>query len=206
MLLTPPDRGPDAQPHPGRPASADAWLAAPVAEASASLTSPVRPHRAGAADPALDSATAGVSLVGASVRAGGCFARPLPLDETCASAARRFFRESVAGAGLPGDLVYDGVTMASELAANTMNAHGNIEFGGRGHRPVTGMPELWVYLRSCKSGRELVCKIFDSLPGWDAGEPLPVGAAVPAGPDSGRGKGLQMGSCPSPCHWGHPPI
>ena len=86
--------------------------------------------------------------------------------------------------------------MASELAANTMNAHGNIEFGGQGHRPVSGMPEFWLYLRTCGSGRELVCKIFDSEPGWDAGEPLPVGAAVPAGPDSVRGRGPADGGWP----------
>ena len=93
--------------------------------------------------------------------------------------------------------------MASELAANTMNAHGNIEYGGQGHRPVSGMPEFWLYLRGCGSGREIVCKIFDSEPGWDAGEPLPVGAAVPAGPDSVRGRGLQMVAGLSAGHWGH---
>ncbi|HEX9034144.1 MAG TPA: hypothetical protein VF834_20065 [Streptosporangiaceae bacterium] len=151
----------------------------------------------------MDSDVTGIRLVDASVRAGGCFARALPLEESCASAARRFFRESVAGAGLPDDLVYDGITMASELAANTLNAHGNIEFGSHGHRPVSGMPELWVYLRSCATGRELVCKIFDSEPGWDAGEPLPVGAAVPAGPDSVRGRGLQMVAGLSGGRWGH---
>ena len=97
--------------------------------------------------------------------------------------------------GLSGDLVHDGVTMASELAANTLNAHGNIEYGGHGHRPVSGIPEFWLYVRTCgpgSPGREIVCKIFDSDPGWDAGEPVPIGAAVPAGPDSVRGRGLQM--------------
>ncbi len=69
------------------------------------------------------------------------------------SAARRFFREALAGSDLPGDLIHDGVTMASELAANTMNAHGNIEFGGQG-RPESGMPEIWLYLRAFGSGRE----------------------------------------------------
>ena len=93
--------------------------------------------------------------------------------------------------------------MASELAANTMNAHGNVEYGGQGHRPVSGMPEFWLYLRGCGSGREIVCKFFDSEPGWDAGEPLPVGAAVPAGPDSVRGRGLQMVAGLSAGRWGH---
>ena len=193
MLLTPADRGPGAQPARERSARAEGWLAAPVSE----LTAPTTPHatrfaRAGAppAGP-VDHGGTEIGLAEASVRAGGCFVRPLPLDNTCASAARRFFREALAGSDLPGDLIHDGVTMASELAANTMNAHGNIEFGGQG-RPVSGMPEIWLYLRAFGSGRELVCKIFDSEPGWDAGEPLPVGAAVPAGPDSVRGRGLQM--------------
>jgi hypothetical protein len=144
-----------------------------------------------------------VGMDHASVRAGGCFVRPLPLDSTCASAARSFFRESVAGTGLPGDLIHDGVTMASELAANTLNAHGNIEYGGHGHRPVSGIPEFWLYVRTCGLGREVVCKIFDSEPGWDAGEPVPIGAAVPAGPDSVRGRGLQMVAGLSAGMWGH---
>ncbi|HET7018829.1 MAG TPA: hypothetical protein VFI65_33235 [Streptosporangiaceae bacterium] len=163
---------------------------------------------------AIDDRAPKASLAQASVRAGGCFVRPLPLDGTCASAARSFFREAVAGAGLPGDLIHDGVTMASELAANTLNAHGNIEYGGHGHRPVSGIPEFWLYIRNitvvdpnstrcASSGRELVCKIFDSEPGWDAGEPVPIGAAVPAGPDSVRGRGLQMVAGLSAGIWGH---
>jgi len=97
--------------------------------------------------------------------------------------------------------------MASELAANTLNAHGNIEYGGHGHRPVSGIPEFWLYVRSAAGcgipGREIVCKIFDSEPGWDAGEPVPIGAAVPAGPDSVRGRGLQMVAGLSAGMWGH---
>ncbi len=208
MLLTPADRGPVARSAAGRSTQDDGWLAAPVSE----LSAPSIPR---AAMVARASASAGggplgphggpasVGLAEASVRHGGCFVRPLPLDGTCAGAARRFFREALAGSGLHGDLIHDGVTMASELAANTMNAHGNVEFGGQGHRPVSGMPEFWLYLRSCGSGRELVCKIFDSEPGWDAGEPLPVGAAVPAGPDSVAGRGLQMVAGLSAGRWGH---
>ncbi len=212
MLLTPADRGPGAQPakvHPrgypgGHSARTDAWLPAPVSQ----LAAPVTPHMATLAQAGplagglLDDGMTEIGLAEASLRKGGCFVRELPLDNTCASAARRLFREAVAGSDLPGDLIHDGVTMASELAANTLNAHGNIEFGGHG-RPVSGMPEIWVYLRAFGSGRELVCKIFDSEPGWDAGEPLPVGAAVPAGPDSIRGRGLQMVAGLSAGRWGH---
>jgi len=205
MLLTPADRGPGMQSAMGRPALADAWLAAPVSE----LSAPISHHRAttlayagAVARGPFGGGAIDLGLAEASVRGGGCFVRPLPLDNTCASAARRFFREALAGSDLPGDLIHDGVTMASELAANTMNAHGNIEFGGQG-RPVSGMPEIWVYIRAFGAGRELVCKIFDSEPGWDAGEPLPVGASVPAGPDSIRGRGLQMVAGLSAGRWGH---
>ncbi|MGN6792928.1 MAG: ATP-binding protein [Streptosporangiaceae bacterium] len=204
MLLTPADRGPGAQPARERPAQAEGWLAAPVSE----LTAPTTPRAASFAQASAASGGpvrdggAGIGLAEAGVRTGGCFVRPLPLDNTCAGAARRLFREAVAGSDLPSDLIHDGVTMASELAANTTNAHGNIEFGASG-RPASGMPEIWLYLRHFGSGRELVCKIFDSEPGWDAGEPLPVGAAVPAGPDSVRGRGLQMVAGLSAGRWGH---
>jgi hypothetical protein len=201
MLLTPADRGSSAR----SPGSHDPWRSAPAAEMSASF-SPAQgllSRRGGFVDVAIEASAADPLLADASLRAGGCFVRQLPLDNTCASAARRFFREAVAGAGLPGDLIHDAVTMASELAANTMNAHGNVEFGGRGRRPVSGMPEIWLYLRTSGPGRELVCKIFDSEPGWDAGEPQPVGAAVPAGPDSVRGRGLQLVAGLSAGRWGH---
>ncbi|MDR2988377.1 MAG: hypothetical protein LBV34_26445 [Nocardiopsaceae bacterium] len=204
MLLTPADRGPGARQARKRSAQAEGWLAAPVTE----LTAPEAPHAVpfgGAGDQPgglVGDDASEIGLAEATIRAGGCFVRELPLDNTCAGAARRIFREAVAGYDVPSDLVHDGVTMASELAANTMNAHGNIEFGAQG-RPVTGMPEIWLYLRQFGSGRELVCKIFDSEPGWDAGEPLPVGAAVPAGPDAVRGRGLQMVAGLSAGRWGH---
>jgi len=204
MLLTPADRGPGTRPAREGHAQADTWLAAPVSQVSAPVT-----QRAGLLAQAgalvggpLGDGMTEIGLAEASMRVGGCFVRPLPLDNSCASAARRYFREALAGSDLPADLIHDGVTMASELAANTMNAHGNVEFGGQG-RPVSGIPEIWLYVRHFGSGRELVCKIFDSEPGWDAGEPLPVGAAVPAGPDSIRGRGLQMVAGLSAGRWGH---
>jgi hypothetical protein len=161
----------------------------------------VGPRGGGILHDIISEAEAG--LAQASVRSGGCFVRPLPMDGTCASAARSFFREAVSGAGLHGDFVHDGLTMASELAANTINAHGNVEFAGRGHRPVSGAPEFWLYVRTVGQGREIVCKVFDSEPGWDAGEPAPIGAAVSAGPDSIRGRGLQIVAGLSAGNWGH---
>lgn len=135
-----------------------------------------------------------------SVRSGGCFARPLPLDGSCAGAARRFFREAVAGLGMPGDLIHDGVTMASELAANTMHAQGNIEFGSNRMRPITGFPELWIYARGAGARCELVCKVFDSQPGWRTGDlPDPTKHAL----ESVNGRGLQVVNGLSAGQWGY---
>jgi hypothetical protein len=161
-------------------------MAAPLAEALATMPAP----------PA--------SLTEASVQAGGCFARPLPLDRTCASAARKFFREAVAGMDLPGDLIHDGITMASELAANTLNAQGNVEFSGNSRRPVSGIPEIWLYLRGWGARCELVCKIFDSEPGWNAGgEPTPSTGTEKAAPQAVSGRGLQVVAGLSAGQWGH---
>ena len=133
MLPSPADGGRSGRSWPGRSAAADGQpgsaaheglLTAPLAEAL--VASPPEPDR----------------LVDAGIRAGGCFVRVLPLDLTCAAAARRFFREGAAGIGLPADLVHDGVTMASELAANTLHAQADVEFSGSKHRAVSGLPEL----------------------------------------------------------------
>ena len=160
------------------------FLAAPVAEA-------------------LDIMSSSAGIRDASVRAGGCFVRPLPLDRTCSSAARRFFREAVAGLDLPADLVHDGITMASELAANTLHAQGNVEFsGGNRQRAVSGIPEFWLYLRGTGARAELVCKIFDSEPGWsvDAQEQPNKAPLEQVG-----GRGLQVVAALSAGQWGgHP--
>lgn len=138
------------------------------------------------------------SLADAGIGAGGCFARPLPLDATCAGAARSLFREAVAGLGLPGDLVHDGVTMASELAANTLHSQASVEFSGS-QRPVTGFPELWVYLRGAGLRCELVCKVFDSQPGWASGSLPDVKVRTAEGVN---GRGLQVVDGLSAGQWG----
>jgi hypothetical protein len=143
-----------------------------------------------------------VRLQDGSVRAGGCFVRPLPLDRTCSSAARSFFREAVAGLDLPGDMVHDGITMASELAANTLHAQGNVEFSGNKQRAVTGIPEFWLYLRGRGARSEVVCKIFDSEPSWavDAQEQPGKAPLEQVG-----GRGLQVVAALSAGQWGgHP--
>ena len=177
MLPSPAEGGPDRRGAVGKSAAEHGFMAAPVAEASGATG----------------------SLADASVRAGGCFARPLPLDATCAGAARRLFREGVAGIGLPGDLVHDGVTMASELAANTLHAHGNVEFSGSSQRPVSGFPELWLYLRGRGSGCEVVCKVFDSQPGWKTGSLPDVKVRSKEGVN---GRGLQVVDGLSAGEWG----
>ena len=177
MPPSPAEGGPDRRGAAGHSAADHGLMAAPLAEAF---------HGHG-------------SLAEASVRAGGCFARALPLDATCAGAARSLFREAVAGIGLPGDLVHDGVTMASELAANTLHAHGNVEFGGTSLRPVSGSPELWLFLRGSGSRCELVCKVFDSQPGWKTGSLPDVKVRTAEGVN---GRGLQVVAGLSAGEWG----
>jgi len=113
--------------------------------------------------------------------------------------ARSFFREAVAGIGLPGDLVHDGVTMASELAANTLHAQGNVEFSGASQRPVSGFPEFWLYVRGAGSRCELVCKVFDSQPGWKTGSLPDVKVRSKEGVN---GRGLQVVDGLSAGEWG----
>jgi hypothetical protein len=177
MLPSPAEGGPDRRVAVGPSTAEHGFMAAPVAEASGSAG----------------------TLDDASVRAGGCFARPLPLDPTCAGTARRLFREGVAGIGLPGDLVHDGVTMASELAANTLHAQGNVEFSGSSQRPVSGFPELWLYLRGRGSRCEVVCKVFDSQPGWKTGSLPDVKVRSKEGVN---GRGLQVVDGLSAGEWG----
>jgi hypothetical protein len=143
---------------------------------------------------------AAVPAQAATVSAGGCAASPLPLDATCSGAARRLFRAAAAGAGLPAELIYDGATMASELAANSMHAQTGIQFDVRGCA-VAGAPEIWLYLRRVGGEQELVCKVFDALPRWKDDAPPDPAVAVPVDAVSGRGlhviDGLSQG------RWGH---
>jgi hypothetical protein len=167
------------------PSAADGgMLAAPLAEA-------------------LDlSAGSATRLQDESVRGGGCFVRALPLDRTCSAAARRFFREAVAGLDLPGDMVHDGITMASELAANTLHAQANVEFSGNKQRAVSGIPEFWLYLRGTGPRTEVVCKIFDSEPSWNVNAVAQPGKAPL---EQVGGRGLQVVAALSAGEWGgHP--
>jgi hypothetical protein len=173
---------PAGGPHGGSlPVPASGLLGAPVAEALA-----VAPDAA-------------ERLTDAGISSGGCFSRPLPIDTTCAAAARRFFREAVSSLAIPAGLVHDGVTMASELAANTLHAQRNVAPAGARQRSAAGIPEIWVYLRGSGRTRELVCKIFDTERGWAPGN-RPGMSDAPL--DSVSGRGLQVVAGLSAGQWG----
>jgi len=162
-------------------APAASLLAGPVAEGLA-----VVPERTG-------------RLAEAGLPGGGCFVRPLPVDTTCASAARRFFREALSSLSIPTGLLHDGVTMASELAANTLHAHRNAGFGLARQRAAGGIPEIWVYLRGSGRTRELVCKVFDTERSWTGRADRGMGKAPL---DSISGRGLQVVAGLSAGQWG----
>jgi hypothetical protein len=79
---------------------------------------------------------------GLRVHAGSCHAWPLPADATCATVARRVFRDVVSEVGLEPDLLDDGILMASELAANTLHARAVAGTGGGGDRFVSVAPDM----------------------------------------------------------------
>jgi anti-sigma regulatory factor (Ser/Thr protein kinase) len=136
----------------------------------------------------------------AGLSGGGCFCRPLPIDTTCASAARRFFREAASTLGIPAGLLHDGVTMASELAANTLHAHREAAGSSTVHqRSAAAVPEIWLYLRGTGRTRELVCKVFDTERSWRAGAEPGMGRAPL---DSVNGRGLQVVAGLSAGQWG----
>jgi hypothetical protein len=139
--------------------------------------------------------------LGVTVSAGGCSASALPLDATCAALARRLFRAAAEALSLPDELCYDGATMASELAANSLHAHANIEFDSVLGAPVGGAPELWLYLRRTGGEQELVCKVFDSLAEWPGGRVLDPAAEVPL--DAVSGRGLRVVQALAHGRWGH---
>jgi hypothetical protein len=100
---------------------------------------------------------------------------------------------------LPSGLLHDGVTMASELAANTLHAHRSTNRDQGRHRAAAGIPEIWLYLRGTGRTRELVCKVFDTERGWNAG----VAPGMTRAPeDSVSGRGLQVVAGLSAGQWG----
>ena len=134
---------------------------------------------------------------------GACCAWSLPVDASCARAARQLYRDAAAEAGIRDELISDGVLMASELAANTLHARAGMGIRG-GRLPVTARPELWLYLRGSGVLRELVCKVFDASAG-----PAPARQTRSLPPESPAeaisGCGLQVVHELSRGRWGHHP-
>ena len=128
---------------------------------------------------------------------GACCAWPLPADATCARTARQVFRDGARSLGMRDDLIDDGITMASELAANTLHAGAGGELSGL----QPGAPELWLYVRRAQGQWELACKVFDSLRGWKQGTPPEAGRS--ASEEAVTGRGLQVVAALSGGRWGH---
>ena len=133
---------------------------------------------------------------------GTCCAWALPVDPSCAKAARQLYQDAASEVGITADLIYDGITMASELADNTLHAYES--YGSRGglRPPIAALPELWVYLRGSGPRRELVCKIFDAYPGWKTGT-APGRSPDRASAQAVSGRGLQVVHELSQGRWGH---
>ncbi len=123
-----------------------------------------------------------------------CGAWVLPGDPTCAGIARRLFRRVASELSLERETSDDGVTMVSELAANTLHANQQ--------QLLPANSELWLYLRGTGQRTELVCKVFDTLPGWVHGNvPGRTGCRAPA--DAMSGRCLEVVHELSGGHWGH---
>jgi hypothetical protein len=134
-----------------------------------------------------------------TLEARACGAWPLPGDPTCASIARRAFRRVAGALALDPEVADDGMTMVSELAANTLHARREQRQQGE-QRSVT--PELWLYLRGAYPSRELVCKVFDACPGWLDGN-VPGRGPHPAPADATSGRGLEVVHELSQGRWGY---
>ena len=128
------------------------------------------------------------------VQSRACGAWALPGDPTCAGVARRLFRLVASGLALEEEAIDDGVTMVSELAANTLHA--------QQRHPLPANPELWLYLRGAGPRAELVCKVFDTLPGWLRGN-VPGRTVARAPADAMSGRGLEVVREMSSGRWGH---
>jgi hypothetical protein len=128
------------------------------------------------------------------VQARACGAWVLPGNPTCAGIARRIFQRVATGLALDPEVTDDGVLMVSELAANTLHTK---------LRELTpANPELWLYLRGQGQRTELVCKVFDALPGW-VRDNVP-GLVIPRAPaDAMSGRGLEVVHELSGGRWGH---
>ncbi|HEX4829537.1 MAG TPA: hypothetical protein VH478_00400 [Trebonia sp.] len=140
------------------------------------------------------------------------------------------FRRTASALGLDAEAIDDGETVVSELAANTLHVrcgqhtNGTCSLGrvsghesrpgrgprgghghdgaGRGHEGPPPAPELWLYLRGSGEQCELVCKVFDSSPGWAHGG-APSHGGRRAAADAMSGRGLEVVHELSHGRWGY---
>jgi len=147
--------------------------------------------------------------------------------------ARRLFRRAASALRLDAEAIDDGETVVSELAANTLHvmcgehSNGTCSMGrvsgyhddacGTGADDdggPPGRPELWLYLRGSGEQCELVCKVFDSNPGWANGSGpghddapgqhgAPGGGGRQAAFDAMSGRGLEVVRELSHGRWGY---
>jgi len=145
-----------------------------------------------------------------TVQARACGAWILPGDPSCAGVARRTFLRVADVLSLDPAVTDDGVTMVSELAANTLHAQRELH-AQRSQHPDRGQhrrelhaatPELWFYLRGAGQHRELVCKVFDAFPGWLRGN-VPARGPRRAPADAVSGRGLEVVHELSQGRWGY---
>ncbi len=123
-----------------------------------------------------------------------CGAWVLPGDPTCAGVARRLFRRvasELASTGRPS-------TTASRWSASWPPTPCTRASGSR----FPSNPELWLYLRGTGQRAELVCKVFDTLPGWVRGN-VPGRTVCRAPADAMSGRGLEVVHELSNGYWGH---
>lgn len=116
--------------------------------------------------------------------AGGGFpAWPLPLDGKGVEVGRSVTRAVLSEFGMPSELVYDAVVIASELATNALrHAYRTVR-----ERPLAGGPEIWAYL-SRRVRPEVMIKVFDSH-SWYG----PAGLCPTRPPwDAAGGRGLEV--------------
>ena len=121
------------------------------------------------------------------VHAGSCHAWPLPADATCASVARRVFKDAVAELGLEPELLEDCVLMASELAANTLHAQVVAGAGGGGNRLASVNPDV--------EGEPTMSA--GPAPHVPPGQHAPGGQHAPAGQHGPRGQHAHRARPPS---------
>ena len=91
------------------------------------------------------------------------------------------------GLVLEPDAFDDGVTMVSELAANTLHVQRD-QPRSRGIAPT---PSSGSTCGATASARELVCKVFDTFPGWLRGN-VPGRGVGRAPADAISGRGLEV--------------